>query len=189
MLAKPIPGRPSKLSAELSWIANTVRDHNPQRFKFEFGLWTLSLIRHLIKLSVQKKLSVPRFISKTLTSSAQSRFTKRGSKIPCRCIPGETETYPRFAQNPKQVSDDLLATSPAFARTTHRHDWRRGAVTPVVRRRAGALAEHDLGDQHAGQFRFMLHEGSVDAKVFIEFLKRLMVNADKPVFLIVDGQQ
>ena len=29
LLAKPIPGRPSKLSAEeLSWIANTVRDHN-----------------------------------------------------------------------------------------------------------------------------------------------------------------
>ena len=38
-----------------------------------------------------------------------------------------------------------------------------------------------------GEFRFMLHEGSVDAKVFIEFLKRLMINANKPVFLIVDG--
>jgi transposase len=33
----------------------------------------------------------------------------------------------------------------------------------------------------------MLHEGSVGATVFVEFLKRLMVNAEKPVFLIVDG--
>ena len=33
----------------------------------------------------------------------------------------------------------------------------------------------------------MLHEGSVGAKVFLAFLKRLMVNAEKPVFLIVDG--
>lgn len=28
---------------------------------------------------------------------------------------------------------------------------------------------------------------AVGAKGFVEFLKRLMVNADKPVFLIVDG--
>jgi transposase len=33
----------------------------------------------------------------------------------------------------------------------------------------------------------MLHEGSVGAKVFVEFLKPLMVHAEKPVFLIVDG--
>ena len=59
MLAKPIPGRPSKLNAkEISWIANAVRDHNPLQFKFEFGLWTLRLIRLLIKRQFKKELSV-----------------------------------------------------------------------------------------------------------------------------------
>jgi transposase len=38
-----------------------------------------------------------------------------------------------------------------------------------------------------GEIRFMLQEGTVGAKEFVEFLERLMVNADKPVFLIVDG--
>ena len=38
-----------------------------------------------------------------------------------------------------------------------------------------------------GDFRFMVHEGSVTATVFREFLKRLMTGADKPVFVIVDG--
>lgn len=38
-----------------------------------------------------------------------------------------------------------------------------------------------------GDLRFMLHEGTVDATVFKEFLKRLMVGATKPVFVIVDG--
>jgi transposase len=33
LLAKPIPGRPTKLSAdEMSWIAKTVKDHTPQQF-------------------------------------------------------------------------------------------------------------------------------------------------------------
>lgn len=33
----------------------------------------------------------------------------------------------------------------------------------------------------------MLHEGSVNAKVFLEFLKRLMVGATRPIFVILDG--
>jgi len=38
-----------------------------------------------------------------------------------------------------------------------------------------------------GQLRFMLTQGTVTAVVFREFLKRLMVDADKPVFVVVDG--
>jgi hypothetical protein len=33
----------------------------------------------------------------------------------------------------------------------------------------------------------MLHEGSVNAKVYLEFLKRLLFGATRPVFVIVDG--
>lgn len=38
-----------------------------------------------------------------------------------------------------------------------------------------------------GEFRFMIHEGSVTATTFKGFLTRLMVGASKPIFLIVDG--
>jgi transposase len=37
-----------------------------------------------------------------------------------------------------------------------------------------------------GEFRFMLHDGSVNAEVFREFLKRLLIGATAPVFVIVD---
>jgi transposase len=33
----------------------------------------------------------------------------------------------------------------------------------------------------------MVHEGSVSASVFRKFLKRLMIGATKPVFMVVDG--
>src|SRR5690606_3143581 len=40
---------PSKLSPEqMAWIARTVHENTPQQLRFEFGLWTLTLIRHLI---------------------------------------------------------------------------------------------------------------------------------------------
>jgi len=38
-----------------------------------------------------------------------------------------------------------------------------------------------------GQLRFMLHQETVTATVFREFLKRLMIGATKLVFVIVDG--
>lgn len=38
-----------------------------------------------------------------------------------------------------------------------------------------------------GDFRFMIHEGAVDSEVFITFLKRLLIGAGQPIFLIVDG--
>jgi hypothetical protein len=39
-----------------------------------------------------------------------------------------------------------------------------------------------------GHMRFMIFEdGSVNADAFIEFLKRLMVGAERKIFLIVDG--
>ena len=38
-----------------------------------------------------------------------------------------------------------------------------------------------------GEFRFMLHEGSVTAKVFKTFFKRLLEGAEYPILLVVDG--
>jgi hypothetical protein len=38
-----------------------------------------------------------------------------------------------------------------------------------------------------GRFRFMTVEGSVNASVFREILKRLIVGMDRKLFLIVDG--
>jgi transposase len=38
-----------------------------------------------------------------------------------------------------------------------------------------------------GELRFMTVNSRVGAKVFIEFLKRLLHNADRTIFLIVDG--
>lgn len=66
--------------------------------------------------------------------------------------------------------------------------WAPQGQTPVVQATGRRFSRNMISAVSTqGEFRFILHEGSVDAKVFIEFLKRWMVNADKPVFLIVDG--
>lgn len=74
LLAKPIPGRPPKVSAEeMRWTAQVVHNNTPQQFKFEFGLWTLSLMRELINRQFGKTLSLEsvRRVMKLLGFSAQ----------------------------------------------------------------------------------------------------------------------
>jgi transposase len=42
LLAKPISGRPPKVTAEeMQWIAQAVKDNTPQQYRFDFGLWPL----------------------------------------------------------------------------------------------------------------------------------------------------
>ena len=96
LLAKPIPGRPPKISAdEMRWIAQTVRGNSPQQFKFEFGLWTLSLIGELIKRQFGKSLSLASVsrVMKLLGFSAQKPLYQAWQQDGQLVQQWEAETY------------------------------------------------------------------------------------------------
>jgi len=67
--------------------------------------------------------------------------------------------------------------------------WGKKGETPIV---LSTGSRHGMSLISAitprGKMRFMIKEkGSVNSDVFIGFLKRLMVGARKPIYLIVDG--
>ena len=197
LLAEPIPGSPSKLSIEeLPWIANAVPDHNPHHLKFEFGLWTLSLIRHLIrhliKRQFKKELSVTSAhrLMKILGFSTQKPLSKAWQRDPVLVRTRETATYPAIRVETKRVGETIYFGDESGIRSDYHtgRTWAPQGHTPVVQatgRRFSLKMISAVSTQ--GEFRFMLQERSVGAKMFVEFFKRLMVNAEKPVFLIVDG--
>ena len=193
LLAKPIPGRPGKLSTEeLSWIANAVREHNPQQFKCEFDLWTLSLIQHLIKRQFNKELSVSSLhrLMKFLGFSAQKPLYQAWQQDTVLVRTWETETYPAIRAQAKRVGATIYFGDESGIRSDYRTGttWAPQGQTPVVQATGRRFSINMISAVSApGEFRFMLHVGSVDAKVFVEFLRRLIVNAETPVFLIVDG--
>src|SRR6266540_2251962 len=48
--AKPVPGRPPKLSGEqMRRLYTLVVGHDPRQLEFEFGLWTREMVRALIR--------------------------------------------------------------------------------------------------------------------------------------------
>ena len=66
--------------------------------------------------------------------------------------------------------------------------WAPAGQTPVVTATGRRFSLNMLSAvSPKGEFRFMLHDGTVTAPVFKTFLQRLMVSATNPVFVVVDG--
>lgn len=193
LLAKPIPGRPPKVSAEeMRWIAQAVKNKTPQQFKFEFGLWTLSLMRELINRQFGKSLSLEsvRRVMKLLGFSVQKPLYQAWQQDPLLVQKWEAETYPAIKAEAKAAGANIYFADEAGIRSDYHTGttWAPVGETPVVEVTGRRFSFNMISAvSPRGDFRFMIHEGTVDAAVFKEFLKRLMVGATKPVFVVVDG--
>lgn len=193
LLAKAIPGRPPKVSAdEMRWLARAVRDNTPLQFKFAFGLWTLSLIAALIEREFGKKLSLASVsrIMKLLGFSAQKPLYQAWQQDATLVRQWEAETYPAIRAEAQALGATIYFADESGIRSDYHtgSTWAPRGETPVVEVTGRRFSLNMISAvSPRGDFRFMLHDGSVNAGVFREFLKRLMIGADKPVFLIVDG--
>src|SRR5487761_254090 len=98
--------------------------------------------------------------------------------------------YPKIRKMAQKEGADIYFGDAAHMRSDHHagRTWGEKGQTPVVE---STGARHGLSLISAitskGHMRFMIKDkGSVNAGVFIEFLKRLLVGATRPIFLIVD---
>jgi len=193
LLAKPISGRPSKVTPEeLQWLAQAVRDHTPQQYKFEFGLWTLSLIGALIERQFGKKLALSGVsrVMKILGFTAQKPLYQAWQQDATLVRQWEFETYPAIRAEARVAGATIYFADESGMRSDYHTGttWAPKGQTPVVEVTGRRFSLNMISAvSPRGEFRFMLHEGTVTATVFREFLKRLMMGAKRPVFLVVDG--
>lgn len=193
LLAKPVPGRPAKVSAdEMRWIAQAVKDNTPLQFKFEFGLWTLSLIRELINRRFGKSLSLASVsrIMKLLGFTAQKPLYQAWQQDAALVRQWEAETFPAIKAEAAAAGASIYFADESGIRSDYHTGttWAPCGETPVVEVTGRRFSFNMISAvSPRGDFRFMMHEGSVTAGVFKTFLQRLMVGATKPVFVIVDG--
>jgi len=191
--AKPIPGRPPKVSGEeMRWIAQTVKDNTPQQLKFEYGLWTLSLIGELIRRQFGKSLSLASVsrVMRLLGFTPQKPLYQAWQQDAALVEAWQLETYPTIRAEARQVGATIYFADESGIRSDYHTGttWAPCGETPVVNVTGSRFSLNMLSAvSPRGEFRFMVHEGSVNASVFKEFLKRLMIGTTKPVFVVVDG--
>ncbi len=193
LAAKPLPGRPSKLSgAQMRRIYDLVIGSDPRQLEFEFALWTREMIRELIRREFGVGLSavgVGRML-KGLGLSAQRPLWRAWQADPDKVAAWKDTEYRQIAAQAAKAgatiyfSDEASVRSDYHAGTT----WAPVGKTPVVRSTGARFSVNMISAVSAkGALRFSIVEGTLTSAKFIDFCKRLLHDAPGPVFLILDG--
>lgn len=193
LLAKGGAGRPPKMSAEqMRWIALLVRDNTPNQLGFEFGLWTLRLIGQLIEREFNMRLSLPTLgkIMAQLGFTAQ-RPLHRAYEQDARLVQDWMgERLPALRQHARALGAQLLFADEASMRSDYHAGttWAPQGRTPIVRATGQRHSVNMISAISSnGGLQFMLVDGRSNAQVFKQFLQQLMLDAQVPIILIVDG--
>jgi transposase len=187
-------GRP-KGGKLLPWqaaqIAKAVIDHHPEQLKLPFYLWTREAVALLIKRRFGIQLSV----------WTVGRYLKRWGFTP------QKPARRAWEQNPEQVRHWLQKEYPQIRRQAQkdkariywgdemglRSDHAVGrsyglkGQTPVILatgQRFGCNMISAITNQ--GRLNFMVFRERFTAQVFLEFLRRLLRQSDRRVYLIID---
>lgn len=193
LLAKPVPGRPPKLTAkQLEELYRIVVGSNPAQLEFEFELWTRDLVRQVIlqrfgvALSV---VSVGRWL-RSLGLSPQKPLHRAYQADPEAVEAWKQEQYPAIHARARAEGAAIYFLDEASVRSDYRTGttWAPVGRTPVVKATGARFSVNMISAiTPAGQLRFAIVEGTLDAAKFIGFLRSLLHDAGGKVFLVVDG--
>jgi transposase len=169
--AKPVPGRPAKLSGpQVARLYALIVGRDPRQLLFEFALWTREMVRQVIRREFDVGLSavsVGRLL-RTMGLSPPRPLHRAYEQSPQAVARWKTEEYPAIRATALNEGATIYFAGIAWA-----------PVGKSITMLSAVTAQ--------GAVRFTVHEGTVNAEVFIDFGERLLHDAPGPVYLIVDG--
>lgn len=192
--AKP-QGRPkggSLLPWQAAQIVRTIMDRTPEQLKLPFYLWTREAVVSLIDQRFGIRLSiwtVGRYLA-SWQFTPQKPVRRAFEKNPTQVRHWLEEKYPEIRKQAKREKAEIYWGDEMGLRSDHvvgRTYGRRGH-TPVIHgtgQRFGCNMISAISNR--GRLNFMVFRKIFLVEVFLDFLKRLLRQINRKIFLIVDG--
>ncbi len=188
-------GRPKGgklLPRQAAQIAKAVTDHHPEQLKLPFYLWTREAVAQLIEQRFGIRLSiwtVGRYLSRW-GFTPQKPVRRAYEQNPEAVQSWLEEDYPMVQQQAKKEKaliywgDEMgLRSDDAVGRS-----YGRCGQTPIIPgsgQRFGCNMISAINNR--GHLNFMVFKSRFDNVIFLGFLKRMVRQIKRKVFLIVDG--
>lgn len=179
-------------AGQLAFLYKLIAGKDPRQLSFEFALWTREMIQELIRreFDIEISLSSVGRLLRTIGLSPQRPLHRAYQQDPVAVQQWKTKEYPAIAAQAKKEGATIYFADEAGIRSDYHSGttWAPIGKTPVVPNTGKRFSVNMLSAVSArGKLRFMVHEGTVNSAVFIDFCKRLLHDTDSPVYLIVDG--
>lgn len=184
-------GRTLSLEQEQE-LKRLITDKTPEQLKLSFALWNRRAIQLLIKQRIGLQMPI-RTVGEYLGRwgfTPQKPLRRAYEKNPVAVKRWLDEEYPKIASEAKEQGGEIHWADETGLRSDSQHgrSYAPKGKTPVVRlpgrRRSTALIS-TITNQ--GKVRFMLYGGAMNASLMIKFMKRLIRDAGRKVFLILDN--
>ena len=187
------PGEQKALSAaQEEGLRSLIARGCPDRFGLSFALWTRQAVRALIARETGVWLTLP-VVGRYLRGwgfTAQ-RPVRRATERRDEAVREWLEsTYPDITRKAKaqgceiQWADETGLSS----RANYGRSFAPRGHTPVIRRPAKRFSQSMISSlTNRGKLRFMIYEGALKAPIFLNFLQRLIREAARKLFVIVDN--
>ena len=173
-------------------LQRAIKDRFPDQLKLPFALWTRIAVQQLLKqlYSIQMPIRTVGEYLKRWGCTPQKPLTRAYEKNPKAVSRWLNETYPAIAERAKtegaeiQWGDETGLLNNAYYHRSYAPSGKTPAVRlPAKRERVSMISTLT----NRGKVRFMLYENAMNAKTLIRFMGRLIKDADRKVFLILDN--
>ncbi|TSE28806.1 DDE superfamily endonuclease [Tepidimonas charontis] len=174
-------------------IRKLICDKTPDQLKMAFALWSRQAVRELIKERYGVLLT-PQGVGKYLARwgfTAQKPIKRANEQRPEAVRTWLDETYPEIARRAKAEGAEIHWGDETGLRSddVRGRSYAPAGKTPVIRvrqRREGLSVMSTVTNR--GKVRWKVFEGAMNAAILIDFMKRLIKDAQgKKVFLILDN--
>ncbi len=189
---RPVGSGRDLTKEEEQLIKRLICDKTPDQLKMPYALWSRQAVRELIENRCGRKLAVRTMgdYLKRWGFTPQKPLHKAYEQRPAEVIKWREEQYPAIKERAAREGAEIVWGDETGLRSddVRGRSYAPKGSTPTIRvnnKRHGCSVMSTVTNQ--GTMRWMVFQGGMNSRVFIEFLKRLIKGARKKIFLVLDN--